>query len=148
MKIERVTKVPPMTKLLAESKHQGFRFLERLINDFESGANRFEEPGEALFAVFIDSLCVGIGGVNRDPSGNPGLGRVRRVYVSIEHQGNGIGRVLMESIESWSKDHFDALSLFTDTQAASRFYESLGYHSVGEDKTSHFKKLTKTHSET
>ena len=69
-----------------ESRAQGFRFLDRLVADFESGANRFNQNGEALFGVLEGDACVAVGGVNRDPlSTDTGIGRVRRVYVRREH---------------------------------------------------------------
>ena len=47
--IERLTRLPAdgLSELLAASEQEGFRFVHRLV----AGADRFDRPGEALFAV-------------------------------------------------------------------------------------------------
>ncbi|WKV52665.1 hypothetical protein [Dickeya fangzhongdai] len=37
-----------LATLIAESQRQGFRFLRRLQEEFQSGANQFRLPGEGL----------------------------------------------------------------------------------------------------
>jgi N-acetylglutamate synthase-like GNAT family acetyltransferase len=139
MKIERIKELPDISNLSAESEREGFRFLRRLIKEFESGENRFDCTGEALFGVFDSGDCIAIGGVNRDPFSSSGTGRVRRVYVSVNRRSEGIGQKLMNQIEIWSRKHFGALTLFTDTDSASEFYETIGYSKVSEEKVSHVK---------
>ena len=38
-----------LQRLRVESLQEGFRFIERLCEEWASGANRFDAPGEALF---------------------------------------------------------------------------------------------------
>ena len=38
--------------LVKQSKEEGFRFVERLINDYKNGSNAFNHFGEGLFGVF------------------------------------------------------------------------------------------------
>ena len=142
MKIEKLNALPDLSTLLAESEQEGFRFLRRLVNDYDSNINRFAAAGEALFAVFDAEQCIAIGGVNQNPLGDKTVGRVRRVYVSSSKRGQRIGQMLMNHIEDWSRKHFQSLELFTDTQSASRFYESLGYTRVDIDKVSHTKQIS------
>ncbi|PWW20714.1 hypothetical protein DFO73_1145 [Cytobacillus oceanisediminis] len=40
-----------LNSLLAESKSEGFRFLSRLIDEYQSGINTFSDRGEGLFGV-------------------------------------------------------------------------------------------------
>jgi GNAT superfamily N-acetyltransferase len=141
MNIQRCSQLPEIDHLADASRKEGFRFVERLIAGFESGENQFGRPGEALFAVFDQDVCVGIGGINLAPSGESGVGRVRRVYVVPNYRGRGVGRMLMEQIEAWSRGHFQALQLFTDTIEGSAFYESLGYRRITADGVSHVKAL-------
>lgn len=141
MIIQKANVLPDVTQLIADSQSQGFRFLLRLVSDFDAKTNRFDKPGEALFTVSIDGENVAIGGINQDPLGQPKLGRIRRVYVSSKHRGMGIGKELMQHIESWSRPYYDVLTLFTDTEAAARFYETLGYEAVNQKRISHSKKL-------
>jgi len=143
MIIRRMEKLPEdIYQLATEAREQGFRFLDRLIDDFQSGNNRFDLPGEALFAVFESGKCIGVGGVNVDPLGQSTCtGRVRRVFVSSAVRGQGVGKLLMLEIENWAKVRFTQLQLFTDTPGASAFYGSLGYQKVEETRISHIKRL-------
>src|SRR5215471_18628316 len=81
--------------LVAASQHEGFRFMERLYNDWVSRANRFDQPGEALYGVFGDSGLVGVGGVNRQ---DESTGRLRRFYILPSHRRRGWGRALLNRI--------------------------------------------------
>jgi GNAT superfamily N-acetyltransferase len=133
------------TPLLEESKKDGFRFLERLMNDYNNGTNTFNKPGEILYGVFTTNggLTV-IAGLNIDPySGKQKIGRVRRFYVSKEYRRNGIGKMLLEKIMSFAKDFYAILVLHTDTKQADDFYTSLGFlkESIFPN-TTHYKKLS------
>lgn len=118
MDILRIFELPDLTNLREESGRDGFNFLERLVNDFKNGSNRFSKPGEALFAAFQSQNCIGIGGVNQGPQRQHRYARVRRVYISHSHRGQGVGRQLMQILEDWSRPHFDYLVLNTDTEVA------------------------------
>lgn len=57
------------TALLDESVTQGQRMLQRLRDNWESGANRFDQHGEILIAGFINDELAGVCGRNIDPYG-------------------------------------------------------------------------------
>lgn len=40
-----------ITRLLIQSKEEGFRFVERLVNDYKNGSNTFTNEGEAFLYV-------------------------------------------------------------------------------------------------
>ena len=48
---ERLTGSPSETLdvLLADSEREGWRFVRRLVDEWATGSNRFDRPGEALF---------------------------------------------------------------------------------------------------
>ncbi|MCX6758655.1 MAG: hypothetical protein NTX14_03035 [Candidatus Nealsonbacteria bacterium] len=48
--------------LAAEAKQEGFRFVQKTIDEWVDGANRFSKPGEILWGVFRGGQCIGIGG--------------------------------------------------------------------------------------
>jgi hypothetical protein len=54
-RIERLDDLPAadFVVLLAESEQAGLRFLRRLVDEWASGVNRFDRPGEALFGAQI-----------------------------------------------------------------------------------------------
>ncbi|MBD0318936.1 MAG: GNAT family N-acetyltransferase [Gemmatimonadetes bacterium] len=133
---------PEVEVLLAESRREGFRFLDRLHADFESDANRFDAPGEALLGVYRGSALIAVGGLNRDPYvGDARTGRLRHLYVHPELRGKGIGRVLVDALMAEALSHFDVLRLRTDTAAAARFYEALGFVPESSPTATHLRVL-------
>jgi GNAT superfamily N-acetyltransferase len=140
----RVSELPDGLTGLAEVAHaEGFSMLDRLIDNFRSGENRFDRSGEALFGAEQSGKLVGIGGLNVDPYFNDaGLGRVRHLYVHPAARKSGVGRMITEAIEAHAAGRFTKLQLFTPTEAAAKFYEVLGYAVVsGVEKVSHAKAL-------
>jgi GNAT superfamily N-acetyltransferase len=114
--------------LLAESEASGYRFLRRVIDEWDSGANRFARAGEALFAAEIGDRLVGVCGLSIDPYlDEPGTGRVRNVYVLSECRGRGIGRRLVEHAISAAGGCFNRLRLRAEEAGPARLYESLGF---------------------
>ena len=124
-----------LNEVLAQSKQEGFRFIERLINEYEAGTNRFEQIGEILLGCYDETKLVGICGLNRQAmEGDLSIGRIRRFYVLPQYRRTGIGRLLIESLLSYAIGHFNKLVLKTDTVAASRFYESVGFLRVNNNE--------------
>jgi GNAT superfamily N-acetyltransferase len=115
-----------LQKLRAESSQEGFRFMERLCEEWASGVNRFDAPGEALFLAVADTQVVGVCGVNRDPyARNARTGRVRRLYVLPEHRRGGVGGALLEAVIAHARGHFDLVRV--RTEAADHFYTARGF---------------------
>lgn len=142
--VARIRTLPKDIENLTEPAHrEGYRFMRRLIDEFESGANTFTHPGEALFEIRILGKLVGIAGLNVDPYAADGaVGRVRRMYVHPDHRNHGIGTTLIETIEKHARGSFDLLRLRTDSAAASRFYAGLGFIPLqGVAEASHAKRL-------
>ncbi|MBM7621042.1 GNAT superfamily N-acetyltransferase [Bacillus tianshenii] len=133
-----------LSLLLEESKKEGYRFLERLVLEYQAGMNTFKNPGECLYAVFDDkNILVAIGGLNADPySEDPGVGRLRRFYVSGNYRRTGVGSSLLKAIISTARTHFKVMVLHTDTEQGDSFYLSQGF--VREElypNSSHYIKL-------
>jgi GNAT superfamily N-acetyltransferase len=127
-----------IAELLEESKDEGFRHIERLLNEFESGVNRFDKPGEALYVAVVANRIVGIGGLNTDPYSNDTAGRLRRLYVLKECRGQGIGKEITETILGKAKDYYKTIVLKTDNPKASKFYVRLGFSKIADnDKVTH-----------
>jgi GNAT superfamily N-acetyltransferase len=128
--IARVDELPldRFAALLAESEASGYRFLRRVVDEWDSGANRFARPGEALLIAEKDGRWVGVCGLSIDPYlDDPRVGRVRNVYVLADHRRAGIGRRLVEEAIARSRGRFDRLRLRGEEEGPARLYESLGF---------------------
>ena len=81
MRIARIARLPDDIARLADlAAREGHQHLKRLVEEFDSGVNRFQSPGEGLFEVRDSAqTLVAIGGLNIDPY-TPGqnAGRLRR----------------------------------------------------------------------
>jgi GNAT superfamily N-acetyltransferase len=115
-------------EMLAESEATGYRFLRRVVDEWESGANRFARPGEALLIAEMAGRWVGICGLSIDPYlDDPRVGRVRNVYVLADYRRGGIGRRLVELAISRARGRFESLRLRAEEEGPARLYESLGF---------------------
>lgn len=126
--------------LVEESTIEGFRHLKRLVNDYESGVNKFDKDGEALFIALQNNEIVGVCGLNSDPYvTSKEVGRVRRLYVSPRVRRFGIGRTLMDSVITEARKSYKMLVLKTDNPIADVFYLSLGFSiNNGSENNTHF----------
>lgn len=130
IQIERVALLPEaeLASHLAASEAEGFRFVRRLIDEWRSAANRFDQAGEGFFTARLDGRLVGFCGLNQDPfASTSNVGRIRRFYVSAECRRLGVGQLLVQAIVDAARPHFTQLSLRTDNPAAARLYERLGF---------------------
>ncbi|PQP83114.1 GNAT family N-acetyltransferase [Paenibacillus sp. PCH8] len=132
-----------LVAMLAESSSEGFRHIGRLIHEYESGINTFEQEDEALFECRIHDKVVGICGLNRDPySEVTDTGRIRRLYVMREFRRHGVGRRLIDAVILKAENHYARLVLYTDQPVAGFFYHTLGFSEVtGREKITHVLEL-------
>ena len=128
-----------LSALVTEADANGFRALSRLLSEWRSGLNRFDQPGEALFIAADNGRVVGVCRLNRDPyAGDPTVGRVRHLYVAVDHRRKKIGTQLVRAVVAAAQGHFARLRLKTDNAGADAFYQSIGFTTVaGEPSCSH-----------
>ena len=114
--------------LVAEAERDGWRFVRRLAEEWASGANRFDGPGEALFAAVAAGRVIGVCGLTADPyAAAARVGRVRRLYVAAANRRAGVGRRLVGEVIRAARGPFDVHRLRTKDAAAARFYAGLGF---------------------
>lgn len=114
--------------LLAESEAEGFQFVRRVVNEWESGANRFTGEGEALLGYIVGGRLVAICGLTRDPYQREAtVGRLRNLYVLPEHRGRSIGTALTRRVIELAGSAFQVLRLRAATPVAASLYERLGF---------------------
>jgi GNAT superfamily N-acetyltransferase len=105
-----------------------------LLDDWQSGRNRFAQPGEGLFVAQSGERIIGVCGLNVDPYANdPAVGRVRHLYVLSAFRRQGVGRRLVHEVIAAARGHFRSLRLRTDSPDAARFYSALGFRECPSD---------------
>ena len=146
--LRRLSHLPPAIKTLEQhAVEEGFRFLTRLINEWDAGTNRFDAPGECLLAGYINEELVAVGGLSIDlylpidPLTGNRIGRLRRVYVTPASRGQGIGKAMVEALVAHAGDAFDAVRLSTDTVNGDGFYKGCGFQPIEDAHATHVRFL-------
>jgi len=120
-----------LEQLARASLAEGSRFVQVLRDQWTAGVNRFANPGEALFAAHHGDSLAGVCGLNRDPhSADPGVGRLRRLFVSKPFRKQGVGRALVLHTLSFAREHFSVVRVQADTSEVDLFYRALGFSRV------------------
>lgn len=130
--------------LIEESIAQGFRFVKRLMREYQNGTNCFDKSGEVLLIASLQSRAIAIGGLNQDLYFNdPQIGRLRHIYVQSTWRRKGVGRLIVEQLIDEARLHYQQLTLRTDTYEADQFYQSLGFRTQPSwEHTTHHLLLT------
>lgn len=122
--------------LIEASLAEGFIFLVRLIEEWESGMNQFDKPNERLYQIELEGEIVGIGGINNDPySDDNKYGRIRHLYIHPEHRGKGFGKKIVLTIIAEFRHSYEKFTLRTKREEAAKFYEAIGFTRVHDSKT-------------
>ena len=140
VRLRRVTELPEdFGALVVLSLREEYGAMQRMREDWDSGANRFDGLGEVVFEARIGTRLVGICGLNRDAYANSNeIGRVRHLYVDPAFRRRGIGRLLVSKIVEHSNRSFSRLRLRTLRSDADQFYVALGFCRVeGEADVTH-----------
>jgi N-acetylglutamate synthase-like GNAT family acetyltransferase len=140
IQIEQVPDLPlsALAPLIGESGEAGFRHLRRLVDEWQSGANRFNRPGEALFVAKACGDVVGVCGLNQDPyAAASHSGHVRRLYVSAAHRRCDVGTALIAGVIETARKVLTQLTVRTKDPEADRFFRSLGFERVQELNNPH-----------
>jgi GNAT superfamily N-acetyltransferase len=124
--------------LHAESRAEGYNFIDTLVAEWASGRNRFDRPGELLCGHLDRGLLVAVGGLNRDPfAGRADIGRIRRVYVRAGWRNRGIGKALVANLVQEARCHFGSVRLRAENADAARLYERLGFVPIADPDATH-----------
>lgn len=130
MRIHLITKLTltDLRPLLDASLAEGYTFIQKLWDEYDTGAITFREKGAGLLGITDETQLIGIGGVHADPYLQmPTIGRIRHVYVLPAHRRQGIGRQLVEGLIAHAAHQFTILTLRTQTEQGRDFYRVLGF---------------------
>jgi GNAT superfamily N-acetyltransferase len=140
-RVERIASLAavPLSRLQMVSLADGHNLVQRLCDDWRSGANRFDREGEALFATWRDGKLVGVCGLNRDPfpDARPDDARLRHLYVEPSARRAGVGRELSLRCIDHARDGFARVRLRCHQPAAIALYRTLGFAPVTERDATH-----------
>jgi GNAT superfamily N-acetyltransferase len=135
--LEGIGLPPGFARLRDTSLAEGYPMLARLEQRYREG-RAFDGPGEGLFAASAGEHLLGVAGVCVDPYlDDPGVGRVRHVYVDPAGRRRGIGRALLGRVVERAAGSFVRLRLRTDHSDADRFYRALGFSPTSEPDATH-----------
>jgi GNAT superfamily N-acetyltransferase len=130
--------VPGIERLHSEAREEGYNFIQTLVEEWASGRNRFDAPGEILCGHLDQGVLVAVGGLNCDPfAGRPDTGRIRRVYVRHAWRNKGIGRALVTALVDEARKHFRCVRLRAENTGAARLYESMGFAPIASPDATH-----------
>jgi predicted GNAT family acetyltransferase len=133
-KIEPLLDVSQVESLAAVARAEGFNFLDRLIDEWQNGTNKFEKPSEVIYGAFVDGNLIATAGLTFQ---RENLGRVRRVYVHPNYRRQGIAKSLMNTVLSFAQEQYSTVVLYTETQEAREMYERLGFIPESPDGPDH-----------
>jgi GNAT superfamily N-acetyltransferase len=129
---------PLVESLIDESRREGFQLVQRTVDEWNNGVNRFSRTGEGLWGLVSGAELIGIGGLNIDPYvKDAGIGRVRHLYIRQAYRRRGCASQLMKAIIGHARPHFRLLRLLTANPAAAALYERLGFEHLPGYKVSH-----------
>lgn len=138
--VQKIDELPEqIIELSLVSQNEGFRFINRLIDEYQSGKNCFDQEGEALFGIQQNEKIIAIGGINATEDIE--IGRLRRFYVHPEYRRQGVGELLLRSVEEHTKKYFNEIVLYTDTHRAAAFYKKMGYSETNMPNSNFSKKM-------
>jgi GNAT superfamily N-acetyltransferase len=135
---------PGIEQLHTEARKEGYNFIDTLVEEWTTGANRFEALGEILYGHLDNDLLVAVGGLTIDPfDAPPNTGRIRRVYVRSAWRNKGVGRALVSALVEHAEKNFDRVRLRAENADAARLYESMGFVPIDDPAATHIRVFNK-----
>ncbi|WP_457581245.1 GNAT family N-acetyltransferase [Ensifer canadensis] len=116
---------------------EGYRFIERLHEDWHAGRMRFDGRGEKLLIASIAGRCAGVGGLTLDLN----VLRVRRFYVRPQYRGTGLGRGLAKKLFEHAIGFGPTVTVNAGTAEAGLFWERMGFQQWEQTGVTHLLRL-------
>ncbi|HEY1630706.1 MAG TPA: GNAT family N-acetyltransferase [Rhizomicrobium sp.] len=136
IRVERVVQLPlDIQTLREEADRDGIRNMGLLVEEWASGFERFDKPGEALFAAFDGGTLIGIGGVTIERDA-PAM-RMRRLYVLCDRRKQGAGRALAAAMMAQGFQSADLLTSNARPPGAAEFWDAMGFKRIAAPRWTH-----------
>lgn len=119
---------PGMDGLLEAATAESVRNVGLLVDSWNSGTERFDKDGAALFGAMAPDRVVGIGGVTPQAGLDEPAMRMRRFYILPEWRRKGLGRRLAEAAMNHGLTRTRLLTCNARaTSLAPPFWEAMGF---------------------
>ncbi len=122
--------------LQADALQEGFRFIERLVDDWRENVCRFDKASERLLIVRSTNRLAGVGGLTIDPYDRATM-RMRRFYVRPGHRRSGMGRLMVADLIRCASQSGALIKVNAATPKGPAFWESLGFIPVEAEGHTH-----------
>jgi GNAT superfamily N-acetyltransferase len=138
IRLERVTGAPPkgFEALREEARAHGHSMLDTLAREWDSAANLFSKPGEALIAAYVETTLAGIGGLTIEPA-IAGAYRMRRFYVLSAYRRAGVARRIALALLGGIGGRVVTANAAIGSEP---FWESLGFIADHRDGRTHIRR--------
>ncbi|WJH41318.1 GNAT family N-acetyltransferase [Aliirhizobium terrae] len=122
---------------LAEAaERDGYSHISRLVEEWESGSNRFNKSGEMLLGAFDGPSIIAIGGMTIELSRSDWL-RMRRFYVLPDFRGRGIARLLASRLLAHARGYAPTVTVHAGDARAALFWQAMGFRPFVRDTYTH-----------
>lgn len=129
--VEPLSAIEQLAALEADANADKRTMVARFVREWRDGRNRFSQPGEKAYIAKLGDRVCGVCGLNRDPFANSdSIGRVRRLYVSVQCRRKGVGSAVMEQLMTDARGVYTWIHLRTHDAEAAAFYEAIGFEPV------------------
>lgn len=126
-----------LTPLAEQADAEGIRVVRAVIDQWESGEERYDRSVEQLLVAVTDDGVVGVGGLTICPT-TPGALRVRRFYVHPAWRRRGVATAITSALlASWPRDVSVITCNALASAAAPRFWEAMGFEPVDDANVTH-----------
>lgn len=116
-----------LDRLFQHAAEEGVGNMALLSGRWDSGAERFDGEGEALFGALMEGKISGIGGVSHCPDVK-GAMRMRRFYVMPEFRRRGVAKAIaLVTIRQGLSVSRELTCNARASAAAGPFWETLGF---------------------
>lgn len=129
-----------ISRLAREASGEGYNMINRLVDDYTSGVNRFDGRGEKLIGYIADNTVAAVCGLNIEPTNNK-MGRIRRLYVLPNLRRMGLGTKLVQYLISHAKAHFEYVVVNIGELPVAGFYNSMGFQTADHTSYTHILRL-------
>jgi GNAT superfamily N-acetyltransferase len=115
-------------RLLDASLEEGVWNMQLRLQHWKSGAERFDQQGEALFAALQGGTLIGMAGTTREKDDLGPAMRMRRLYVLPEWRRRGVARTLARQCMDTGLQTAPTLTCNAQASAAAGpFWISMGF---------------------